>query len=114
MGNYNTPHHMAINALMNRDKIPVMEAGGWSENELRLIQLVTDIIDGVLEGERMDLRHLRVTLPATIRNTPHSCQTEEHCCALHAAHAAAAEKVIEVLEYTINKVGKDHYAEVPA
>lgn len=53
-----------------------------------------------------DLQLLRASLPTMIRNTPHSCQTEEHCCALHAAHKAAAEKVEEYIQKMIDKLEK--------
>ena len=52
------------------------------------------------------LNHLRNSLPSTIRNTPHSCQTESHCCALHAAHNSAAEKVEKILSNEIERWGK--------
>ena len=50
------------------------------------------------------LVRLRNYLPTVIRNTPHSCQTEAHCCALHAAHGAAAEKVEQLLQVEIDRL----------
>lgn len=56
-------------------------------------------------GEKGDIIHaLRRDLPHMIRNTPHSCQTREHCCALHAAHNDAAEKVEEYLDRVLEKI----------
>jgi hypothetical protein len=51
----------------------------------------------IVEGLKRDL-------PRIIRNTPHSCQTEEHCCALHAAHKAAAQKVEEHLDKVLKQI----------
>ena len=57
--------------------------------------------DKKIDKLELNLKRLTVTLPSLIRNTPHSCQTEEHCCALHAAHAAAAEAVEKVIKRVI-------------
>lgn len=106
---YQTPEQIAINSLRNRDKLPIFEIGAKGvecTEEMDLIRLVTDIVDGMLEGERRDLKQLQGALDHIIRNTPHSCQTEEHCCALHAAHKAAAEKTAEHVQWMIDKIGK--------
>jgi hypothetical protein len=50
-------------------------------------------------ADRLDaaFRMAIANIPHIIRNTPHSCQTEEHCCALHTAHGEAADKVEQYL-----------------
>jgi hypothetical protein len=56
------------------------------------------------ESLLMRLRRLRTSAGSAIRNTPHSCQTDEHCCALHAAHGAAAEKVEALVQALIDEL----------
>lgn len=57
-----------------------------------------------LEAKKELAKELKNSLPHIITNTPHSCHTEEHCCSLHAAHRAAADKVEERLQTILDKV----------
>ena len=71
--------------------------------EKELFDALVPFLDGLkkeaeAEARREVARELKRDLPHIIKNTPHSCQTEEHCCALHAAHRSAAEKVVEYLQ----------------
>lgn len=96
--NHLKPEDVMINGLINRSIDPLKLDG-------HLRDAIVGIVDGVLEGERRDLKWLKQILPSAVRNTPHSCETEEHCCALHAAHKAAAEKVEQILQEMIEHVG---------
>ena len=65
----------------------------------QLFDALAPFLDQLKREARAELaRQLQGSLDSIIRNTPHSCLTEEHCCALHAAHKAAAEKVVEHLK----------------
>lgn len=59
--------------------------------------------DARAEARKELAQELARSLPHIITNTPHSCQTQEHCCALHAAHRAAANKVEERLQAIAEK-----------
>jgi len=64
-----------------------------------LFDALVPFLDKLKSEARKELaRELSRDLEHIIRNTPHSCQTEEHCCALHAAHRSAAEAVVKRLE----------------
>jgi len=64
-----------------------------------LFDALVPFLDQLKSEARKELaKELSRDLEHIIRNTPHSCQTEEHCCALHAAHKSAAEAVIKRLE----------------
>lgn len=97
--NHQTADTIAINALLNRGYRVV------NDDQVRLIRLVSDIISGVLEGERRDLANLSARVQHIIRNVPHSCQTDTHCCALHQAHERAAEGVKQAIEELMTRVG---------
>lgn len=104
--NYQKPEVLALSALRSRGKLKGLNNSEMNAVEISLLSTVIDIVDGVLEGERIDLRGLRNDLDHIIRNTPHSCQTQEHCCALHAAHKAAAEAAQQHVQSIIDKIGK--------
>jgi len=99
--NYQTPSTIAINALTNRGFV------GTDNDDLELIALVTDIVDGVLEGERRDLRSLSELLQALIINIPHTCHTDEHCCSLHQAHKRAADEVAQAVQAVVDLIGSE-------
>jgi len=79
--------------------------GKASELQRELFHALAPFLDELkkeaeLEGRKEYARELKRVLPGIVKNTPHSCQTEEHCCALHAAHRAAAVVVVKYLEDT--------------
>lgn len=75
----------------------------YSKLEERLMAIMaSELVLGIL-------RQLKSQLPSVIRNTPHSCLTDEHCCALHTAHRAAAEKVEQLIQAQIDKVQRSKF-----
>jgi hypothetical protein len=93
-----------INFYPSNTKLYVRGARGADHAKARklekeLFDSLVPFLDKLKREARIELANeLKRDLPHIIKNTPHSCQTEEHCCALHAAHRAAAEKVEERLE----------------
>lgn len=86
------------------------EFPGWTNEmvmkQTSFVSLVKDIVEGVYEGERRDLTFLKSHLSSLVRHTAHSCVSDEHCCALHAAHKAAAEEVEKEIQKLIDEIGK--------
>ena len=93
-----------INWYPFHSKLYVRGARGADQKKASALQKelfdnLVPFLDRLKNEARAELaRELKVRLPHVITNTPHSCQTEEHCCALHAAHRSAADKVEELLQ----------------
>lgn len=73
------------------------------DNEI--LQASNDALAKRLEKLRLRLKLAVTDIPSIIRNTPHSCQSHEHCCALHAAHRAAAAKAGQYLQDILDQEG---------
>ena len=91
------PADIVINGFRNRGVAP-------EDLGIKILYAAEGIVEGVQYAHAQTLSRLKRLLPVTIRNTPHSCQTEEHCCALHSAHRAAADKVEKAIQDEIDKL----------
>jgi hypothetical protein len=104
--NRQSPHETAFHGLRSRGILT-------EEIDLKFLYAVEGIIEGDRTESLMVLRRLKNYLPSVIRNTPHSCMTEEHCCSLHAAHNEAAEKVEQIIQAEIEKLEGKYVEPLP-